>query len=94
MNATLNAKLTWYAARASGMVGWALVTASIIWGLALSTRALGDRPRDSRDPSLPRHVLRFDVAAETWTPGSDATIHDDTLAVYDAIAPTRMNAAA
>jgi predicted ferric reductase len=30
--------LTWYAARASGLVAWALVTASIVWGLALSTR--------------------------------------------------------
>jgi predicted ferric reductase len=30
--------LTWYAARASGLVAWALVTASILWGLALSTR--------------------------------------------------------
>lgn len=43
MNAALNAKLTWYAARASGMVGWALVTASIIWGLALSTRLIRRR---------------------------------------------------
>jgi predicted ferric reductase len=43
VNAALNAKLTWYAARASGMVGWALVTASIIWGLALSTRLIRRR---------------------------------------------------
>jgi hypothetical protein len=28
--------------------------------------ALGDRPRDPRDPSLRRHVLRFDVEAETF----------------------------
>ena len=32
--------LTWYAARASGLVAWALVTASIVWGLALSTRVI------------------------------------------------------
>jgi predicted ferric reductase len=34
----LNAKLSWYAARASGLIAWAVVTASILWGLALSTR--------------------------------------------------------
>ena len=30
--------LAWYVARSSGMVAWALVTASILWGLAMSTR--------------------------------------------------------
>jgi predicted ferric reductase len=34
----LNDKLSWYAARASGLVAWAVVTLSILWGLALSTR--------------------------------------------------------
>lgn len=32
-------ELTWYIARASGIVGWLLVSASVIWGLALSTKA-------------------------------------------------------
>jgi predicted ferric reductase len=32
-------------ARASGIVAWALLSASILWGLALSTRVLGKRPR-------------------------------------------------
>jgi Ferric reductase like transmembrane component len=36
-------KLTWYVARASGLVAWALVTASIVWGLALSTRLVRRR---------------------------------------------------
>jgi predicted ferric reductase len=43
MNAVVNGKLTWYAARASGLVAWALVTASILWGLALSTRLIRRR---------------------------------------------------
>lgn len=38
-------ELTWYIARASGIVGWALLSASVLWGLALSTKALGKRPR-------------------------------------------------
>jgi DMSO/TMAO reductase YedYZ heme-binding membrane subunit len=38
-------QLWWYAARAAGIVAWALLAASVGWGLALSTRALGRRPR-------------------------------------------------
>ncbi len=38
-------QLWWYVARASGMVGWGLLSASVLWGLALSTQALGPRPR-------------------------------------------------
>lgn len=31
----------WYLARAAGLTAWALASASVLWGLALSTRALG-----------------------------------------------------
>jgi predicted ferric reductase len=41
--AALNPKLSWYAARASGLIAWALVTLSILWGLALSTRLVRRR---------------------------------------------------
>jgi hypothetical protein len=37
--------LTWYVARASGLVGWGLLAAATLWGLALSTKVLGPRPR-------------------------------------------------
>ncbi len=43
MIATIDPKVTWYAARASGIVAWALVTAAIIVGLALSTRLVRKR---------------------------------------------------
>jgi len=36
--------LLWYVARASGLVSWVIVSAAVLWGLALSTRALGKRP--------------------------------------------------
>lgn len=36
--------LTWEAARAGGLVAWGLSTASVTWGLALSTRLLRRRP--------------------------------------------------
>ena len=37
--------LPWYIARASGFVSWSLLTAAMLWGLLLSTRVLGSRPR-------------------------------------------------
>jgi DMSO/TMAO reductase YedYZ heme-binding membrane subunit len=38
-------QLWWYTARAGGLVAWGLVTASVLWGLALSTKVFGRRPR-------------------------------------------------
>lgn len=36
-------KLAWYVARSSGIVAWATVTASILWGLILSSRLVRKR---------------------------------------------------
>jgi predicted ferric reductase len=41
--AAVDKKLAWYISRAGGLVSWAVVTASIIWGLALSTRLVSKR---------------------------------------------------
>ena len=38
-------QLWWYCARAGGIVAWAMLAASVLWGLALSTKALGPKPR-------------------------------------------------
>ena len=35
----------WHMSRAAGIVAWGLSGAAVLWGLALSTRALGGRPR-------------------------------------------------
>ncbi len=35
----------WYVARTSGMVAWLLLTASVVWGIWLSTRRPGTTPR-------------------------------------------------
>jgi predicted ferric reductase len=37
-------KVWWYVSRSAGIVGWALCAASVLWGMALSTRALGRKP--------------------------------------------------
>ena len=38
-------ELWWYVARSSGLVAWAAALGSVLCGLALSTKALGPRPR-------------------------------------------------
>ncbi|HEX9995094.1 MAG TPA: ferric reductase-like transmembrane domain-containing protein [Acidimicrobiales bacterium] len=40
----MNEQLMWYVTRSSGLVSWGLCSAAVIWGLALSTRALGKKP--------------------------------------------------
>jgi DMSO/TMAO reductase YedYZ heme-binding membrane subunit len=37
-------QLWWYVARSTGIVAWALVATSVIWGLAFSARLAGRRP--------------------------------------------------
>ncbi|MFV0306857.1 MAG: ferric reductase-like transmembrane domain-containing protein [Desertimonas sp.] len=34
----MSSQLAWYIARSSGIVGWALLSLSVIWGLAISTK--------------------------------------------------------
>ena len=41
----MNGKLWWYTARSGGIVAWALLAASVLWGLALSTKVLRGKPR-------------------------------------------------
>ena len=45
MRVAITPQLPWYVARACGLVAWALAWVSVMWGLALSTRALGSRPK-------------------------------------------------
>jgi hypothetical protein len=39
----VTSQLWWYVARSGGLVAWATCTASIAWGLALSTRIVRKR---------------------------------------------------
>ena len=40
---SMTTKLSWYVARSSGLIAWVLITASIMWGLALSSRLVRRR---------------------------------------------------
>lgn len=41
----MNDTTWWYIARSAGIVGWALLAGSVLWGLALSTKVLRGKPR-------------------------------------------------
>jgi predicted ferric reductase len=57
----VNPHLWWYIARASGLVAWVLVTASVVWGLILSTR-LTRRPKPAWFLDLHRFLGGLSVA--------------------------------
>ncbi len=41
----MNPQFWWYLTRASGIVAWLMLTASVVWGIVLSTRAFPDQRR-------------------------------------------------
>lgn len=55
-------KIPWYVARSSGVVAWALILLTIVWGLLLATRALGRRPTPAWLLSLHRYLGALAVA--------------------------------
>jgi DMSO/TMAO reductase YedYZ heme-binding membrane subunit len=55
-------QVTWYAARASGVVAWGLLLASMVWGLLLATRVLGRRPTPAWLLSLHRFLGALTIA--------------------------------
>ncbi len=54
-------KLVWYTIRASGIVTWGLVTASVLWGLLLSSRSTR-RPRPAWVLDLHRFIAGLSLA--------------------------------
>ncbi len=49
-------KVWWYATRSAGVVAWMLLTVSVLWGLALSTKVFGKRPRPNWLLDLHRYL--------------------------------------
>lgn len=52
----MNNQLWWFTARAGGLVSWALLSASVLWGLALSGRAIKGLPRPNWVLDLHRFI--------------------------------------
>lgn len=58
----MNPQFWWYLARAAGLVAWVLAALAVLWGMALSTRALGARPRAPWLTALHRHLGALTIA--------------------------------
>lgn len=52
----MNNHTWWYVARSGGIVAWVLLAISVFWGLALSSRFLGKRPKPNWMLDLHRFV--------------------------------------
>ena len=54
----MTGNLPWYVARSAGLLAWVLLTASVLWGLALSgkAKAFGRRPRPNWTLDLHRFL--------------------------------------
>lgn len=52
----MNGMLPWYVARSSGLIAWALLAASVVWGLAISTRVFRGSPRPAWLLDLHRYL--------------------------------------
>lgn len=55
-------ELTWYVARASGLVAWALMVVATLWGLLLVSRVLERRPSPAWLLDLHKHLSLLAVA--------------------------------
>jgi hypothetical protein len=49
-------QLWWYVARSGGLLSWALLAAAVLWGLTLSSRIFGKRPRPAWLLDLHRYL--------------------------------------
>jgi predicted ferric reductase len=52
----VNDQLWWYLARSGGIAAWAMLAFSVVWGLVLSTKAFGSKPRPNWLLDLHRFV--------------------------------------
>ena len=63
--ARLNPNLSWYVARASGLVAWALLATTVLWGLFFAGRLTGKVP-----PAWNLDLHRFRFVTRTLAAGS------------------------
>ena len=68
-------QIWWYLARASGIAAWVVISLSVLWGLALSTRVLG-RPGIEKQP---RALVVLDEDTDSLQDA--ASVLDDPLRI-------------
>jgi predicted ferric reductase len=81
----VNPHVFWYTARATGIVAWVLLTASVVWGLALSTRVTGGRPKAGWVLDMHRYlggVSVLYVGAHVGSLVADSYVHFDARSIF------------
>jgi methionine sulfoxide reductase heme-binding subunit len=76
--------LPWYVARSSGLIAWSLLSASVVWGLAITTRFMRGRPRPSWLLDMHRYLgglATVFVAVHVAAILADTYVHVSPLAV-------------
>lgn len=61
----MNSQFWWYVSRSSGLVTWALVSATIVWGVLLSTRVMSPTYRPAWLLDLHKWLAALSVAGVT-----------------------------
>jgi predicted ferric reductase len=83
----VNPQVWWYLTRATGLVGWALASLSVLWGLALSGRPFGRNPTGPWLLDLHRYLgglSVFFVGAHIGALVADSYVH---FGVADVLVP-------
>jgi hypothetical protein len=89
----MHSHLAWYVARSTGLVGWALLTASVLWGLAISTKATvgGRRLRPAWMLDMHRTLGGLAVVftgVHVLALAADSTVHFDLVSILVPFAST------
>jgi sulfoxide reductase heme-binding subunit YedZ len=76
--------IPWYVARAAGLIAWTLLTASVLWGLSISTRVFRGKPRPAWLLDLHRYLGGLATVFTVLHVGAiiaDSYIHFDLMSV-------------
>jgi methionine sulfoxide reductase heme-binding subunit len=78
----MNEQLWWHVARATGVVAWLLAVGSVLWGLALASRAVKGRPKPAWMLDMHRHIGGLTMAftgAHLVALVADSYVHFDLV---------------
>ena len=77
-------QIPWYVARAAGLIAWTLLTASVLWGLSISTRVFRGKPRPAWLLDLHRYLGGLATIFTVLHVGAiiaDSYVHFDLMSV-------------
>jgi methionine sulfoxide reductase heme-binding subunit len=78
----MNDQLWWHVARATGVVAWLLAVGSVLWGLALASRAVKGKPKPAWMLDMHRHLGGLTIA---FTAAHLVALVADSYVEFDAV---------